>query len=162
MTEPENFEDDLFADLYNDDEPAPKPQAAPDQSAAEQPPAADDSYEPPQEPNQQYNDQNGQDSYMNQGDGVEEEDDDDVDFNLGNGNSAAQHDQDHDNEDAPHGYGIPQQQHHGHSRGPNSKEDGMFVRDESYGRVDDTSGNSFGNIYLLDDRKCSTKKKSGT
>ncbi|KAH8910992.1 hypothetical protein BR93DRAFT_934543 [Coniochaeta sp. PMI_546] len=128
MTEPENFEDDLFADLYNDDEPAPKPQAASDQPAAAQPPADDDSYEPSQEPNQQYNDQNGQDSYMNQGDGGDEDDDDDVDFNLGNGNSTAHHDHDHDHEDTPQGYGIPQQQHPGHSRGPNSKEDGCSTK----------------------------------
>lgn len=61
---------------------------------------------------------------MNQGDGGDEDDDDEVDFNLGNGNSAAHHDQDHGQDDEPQGYGIPQQQHHGGHRGPNSKEDG--------------------------------------
>ncbi|KAB5577676.1 hypothetical protein GE09DRAFT_528409 [Coniochaeta sp. 2T2.1] len=127
MTEPENIEDDLFADLY-DDEPAAQPQAAPDQSTSEQAPAADDSYNPELDSNQQYDAQNGDDQDMNQGDAGEDDDDDEVDFNLGNNNNNARHEQDHDNDhdNGPQGYGIPQQQHHGH-RGPNSKEDGTAV-----------------------------------
>ncbi|KAF4982624.1 hypothetical protein FZEAL_1790 [Fusarium zealandicum] len=85
MTEPENFEDDLFADLYDDNDAskiAPPPVAA-------APPVPD-----VQPPNLSSNDQNGMfqhhqdvggDEHMTQD--QDEDDDDDVDFNLGGGGS---------------------------------------------------------------------------
>lgn len=126
MTEQENFEEDLFADLYNDDEPAAaKPAPAPEQPTAPPALAPSDSYDSgahgsndqyqPQQSYEQH--QNGEDSYMNQQE--EEDDDDEVDFNLG-GNSNS-HNAQHDDSQASYGG----QQHQGQARGgPNSKEDG--------------------------------------
>ncbi|KAG6358871.1 hypothetical protein INS49_012390 [Diaporthe citri] len=113
MTEPENFEDDLFDDLYNDEAPAP-PAAAPEPVA----PKA----EPAPAPGKPEDDQSGghhgadpafgEDSHMN---GAEEyeEDDDDVDFNLGNGDTHAP--------DTPSYSQAPAATTH---KNPNAKEDG--------------------------------------
>lgn len=78
MADGETFEDDLFDDLYADDDPKPAaaPQAdepAPAPAASASAPAADTDY------NQQEA-QNGADAHMNY---EEYDDDDEVDFNLG-------------------------------------------------------------------------------
>ncbi|KJR80464.1 uncharacterized protein SPSK_05501 [Sporothrix schenckii 1099-18] len=89
MTEPENFDDELFADLYNDDEPSASraPAAAPAQTAppvvapaAAQDPASNDSY----------GDDAGDQGVGDYDDSAMQYDDDDdeVDFNLGNGSSS--------------------------------------------------------------------------
>ncbi|KAK7908517.1 hypothetical protein PG985_015820 [Apiospora marii] len=87
MTEPENMEDDLFADLYDDNEPAAAPAPAKQEQPVEQPPAPAPAQpephveeEPAYDPNQNgYNN----DDYQQQAE-YEDDDDDDVDFNLGN------------------------------------------------------------------------------
>ncbi|KAF5651515.1 heterogeneous nuclear ribonucleoprotein HRP1 [Fusarium sp. NRRL 52700] len=85
MTEPENFEDDLFADLYDDNDAA-KPASAP---AAAAPPAPE--VQPPTNLHNNDNDdhngmqqheETGGDEHMTQD---PDDDDDDVDFNLGGG-----------------------------------------------------------------------------
>ncbi|KAK4646662.1 hypothetical protein QC761_212550 [Podospora bellae-mahoneyi] len=151
MTEPENFDDELFADLYNDDDavPAPKPAAAaqPVQYAAVQPTIEtrqEDSYDP-----NQYNDYSGggENGNMNQDDEEEEDDDDDIDFNLGNGPSTtlAPHDQQdyndshnkNNNNNSSNSSSNNNNSHHeerqsysapsappAHTKGPNAKEDG--------------------------------------
>ncbi|KAL1867722.1 hypothetical protein Daus18300_006278 [Diaporthe australafricana] len=113
MTEPENFEDNLFDDLYNDEASAPT-------AAAPQPVAP--KAEPAPAPITHEDDQNGghhgadlvsaEDSHMN---GAEEyeEDDDDVDFNLGNGDTHAP--------DTPSYSHAPAAPTH---KNPNAKEDG--------------------------------------
>ncbi|KAL4725497.1 hypothetical protein ACLX1H_007646 [Fusarium chlamydosporum] len=85
MTEPENFEDDLFADLYDDND-APKPAPAP-AAAPAAPPAPE-----VQPPTNAHNDDDHNASYQHQDTGGDEhmtqdqdDDDDDVDFNLGGG-----------------------------------------------------------------------------
>lgn len=108
MTEPENFEEDLFADLYEinntslpvflfhsdlfnssyDDNDAPKPAAAP---VAPPVPALEPSK--PEEPSSasRVAERAQDDEAMQQDDAEEEEDDDDdeVDFNLGGRDSGA-------------------------------------------------------------------------
>ncbi|KAK1980751.1 hypothetical protein LZ30DRAFT_689709 [Colletotrichum cereale] len=87
MTEPENFEEDLFADLYDDDTPA-KPAAVQEAASAPAPAPASvpqqsiETHADP--PAQQVPDYGGGDDQMKYED---DEDDDDVDFNLG-GDSA--------------------------------------------------------------------------
>ncbi|KAF4449271.1 putative heterogeneous nuclear ribonucleoprotein HRP1 [Fusarium austroafricanum] len=83
MTEPENFEDDLFADLYDDND-APKPVPA---RVATAPPAPE-----VQPPTNTHNDDDHNGTYQHQVAGGDEhmtqdqdEDEDDVDFNLGGG-----------------------------------------------------------------------------
>lgn len=113
MTEAENFEDDLFADLYDDND-APKPAAPPPAAPAPAPAPAvvqpepvvnnNISYDPVSMPPQQ--DQAG-DEYMGQGQD-DEDDDDDVDFNLGGGGagaSHANHGHSHDDASTPPSYG---------------------------------------------------------
>ncbi|KPM37017.1 hypothetical protein AK830_g9543 [Neonectria ditissima] len=118
MTEPENFEEDLFADLYEDNDPskAPPPPKAPapvvteshpvQNSANDQPPI---SYE-----------QDGGDETMNQD---QDDDDDDVDFNLGGGgmsNSMNNH--------AVHMEDVPTPPSYGAVHKASAKEDGkMFI-----------------------------------
>ncbi|KAK0671815.1 hypothetical protein QBC41DRAFT_46457 [Cercophora samala] len=144
MTEPENFDDELFADLYNDDDGAPPPKPAvaaqPDQYAAVQPSTEsrqEDSYDP-----HQYNDYGGggENGNMNQDDEEEEDDDDDIDFNLGNGPSTtlAPHDQhDYSDQHNNNNNNSNNNSHHeerqsysapsappAHTKGPNAKEDG--------------------------------------
>ncbi|KZL76973.1 hypothetical protein CT0861_04073, partial [Colletotrichum tofieldiae] len=87
MTEPENFEEDLFADLYDDDTPA-KPAATQDPAPAPAPAPAsvpqqsiETHVEPPAQPEPDYGGGDDQMKYE------EDDDDDDVDFNLG-GDSA--------------------------------------------------------------------------
>ncbi|KAK2589461.1 hypothetical protein QQS21_012862 [Conoideocrella luteorostrata] len=78
MTEPENFEEDLFADLYDDNDAT---KTAPTQVAAApivEPPKAED-----QNMAANTNDFTQQDATMHQDGEDDEEDDDDVDFNLG-------------------------------------------------------------------------------
>ncbi|KAN0108423.1 hypothetical protein V8E51_008165 [Hyaloscypha variabilis] len=100
MTEPDNFEEDLFADLYADEEP-PKPSAPEAESIVE--PAAE--AETNGEGSNEHPEHNGGgDEQMYNGE--EDVDDDDIDFNLGgNGN----------NYDAPATH---------ESHGPGIKEDG--------------------------------------
>ncbi|KAH8671252.1 hypothetical protein BX600DRAFT_242984 [Xylariales sp. PMI_506] len=100
MTEPENFEDDLFADLYDDNDasaaaaptaaataPPPVPAPVKQEPAIPDPPAHD-------EPEPQYDDQQNhmgdENGYGGEYADNEEpyDDDDDVDFNLGNGASS--------------------------------------------------------------------------
>ena len=137
MTEPENFEDDLFADLYvfrflspisvsfiksnadfgysyDDNEPAKAPAA--DQSAAAPPALAANSYEPSFHDTAQPAEYGGPaDNHVNNEE--YEEDDDEVDFNLGNGTTAtaSQH------ADTPT-YSTPTPVTA--AKGPNAKEDG--------------------------------------
>ncbi|KUI62903.1 hypothetical protein VP1G_10023 [Cytospora mali] len=126
MTEPENFEDDLFDDLYNDDAPTRTAAASapePDAPVAEPAEHSNTNYNNNANDNDDHHDTSyaadhdiGDDSHMN---GAEEyeEDDDDVDFNLGNGDSHAP--------DTPSYNNAPAQPMH---RGPNAKEDGkMFI-----------------------------------
>ncbi|KAJ4133495.1 hypothetical protein NW768_005081 [Fusarium equiseti] len=88
MTEPENFEDDLFADLYDDnDAPKPAPAPAPAAAAPAAPPAPE-----VQPPTNSHNDDDHNAAYQHQDVGGDEhmnqdqdDDDDDVDFNLGGG-----------------------------------------------------------------------------
>ncbi|EHA56998.1 hypothetical protein MCOR02_004409 [Pyricularia oryzae] len=123
MTEPEAFEDDLFADLYADDAPtepakvpekaaAPtNPTPAPVETREEQPPPID---------------QSGHDD-SNMGYDEDEEEEDDVDFNLGNGTSSAPNNSNSERPLQTHAAAaVPPQPAAG--RGPNSKEDGkMFI-----------------------------------
>ncbi|KAI6361682.1 hypothetical protein MCOR25_006426 [Pyricularia grisea] len=123
MTEPEAFEEDLFADLYADDAPT-EPAKVPDKPAAptnptpapietreEQPPPID---------------QSGHDD-SNMGYDEDEEEDDDVDFNLGNGTSSAPNNSSVERPSQTHAAAAPAPQPAA-GRGPNSKEDGkMFI-----------------------------------
>ncbi|KAL1837944.1 hypothetical protein VTJ49DRAFT_3239 [Mycothermus thermophilus] len=129
MTEPENFDDELFADLYNDDEPAGQPARAPepDQQRSTEPAATEPSHENGEDFGQ-HADHNGGDV----GDEEEEDDDDDdIDFNLGNGPSTTITTQDdrqdshdsleqHDEKPTPSAAPAPAAP----ARGPNAKEDG--------------------------------------
>ncbi|KAH7149672.1 hypothetical protein B0J13DRAFT_312308 [Dactylonectria estremocensis] len=81
MTEPENFEEDLFADLYEDNDAsksAPPPKAPAPVVPETQPihPSIND------QPGISYDHDAGGDEAMNQD---QDDDDDDVDFNLGGG-----------------------------------------------------------------------------
>ncbi|OTB07021.1 hypothetical protein M426DRAFT_92737 [Hypoxylon sp. CI-4A] len=135
MAEPENFEDDLFADLYDDNDAsavpaqAKAPAPAPAQSAQVQAPAPvaapipQPSVEAPSQPefDQTHNDvayaaeENGYgDEYQDEA----YEDDDDVDFNLGNDPSATG------------SAAQPQQEDmasYHTTRGPSAKEDGTIA-----------------------------------
>ncbi|KAI1142557.1 hypothetical protein F5Y05DRAFT_231016 [Hypoxylon sp. FL0543] len=132
MAEQENFEDDLFADLYDDNDapaaPAPAPAASAAQTPAAAPPPAPvqlNSQPAVEVPNRADFDQAPSDvahtaEENGYGDEYQEEnyeDDDDVDFNLGNGNSGATavaHSQHDDSASAYHA-----------TRGPSAKEDGL-------------------------------------
>ncbi|KAF3760490.1 hypothetical protein M406DRAFT_358202 [Cryphonectria parasitica EP155] len=115
MTEPENFEDDLFDDLYNDDEPAkaapPPPPPEPAPPAAE--PVTKHEDESANSIVQHLGGDTGGDYNMN-GNEEYEEDDDDVDFNLGN-------DESHASETPSYHNSAPAPAPH---KGPNAKEDG--------------------------------------
>ncbi|QPG98093.1 hypothetical protein C2857_007247 [Epichloe festucae Fl1] len=103
MTEPENFEDDLFADLYDDNDASRAPQA----------PSAAPAVDPPKNEDQTMispsNEHAQQDQKMHHGEGDEDDDDDDdddVDFNLGgrdNSNALAAHLHDVDASTPPYG-----------------------------------------------------------
>ncbi|KLU84866.1 hypothetical protein MAPG_03900 [Magnaporthiopsis poae ATCC 64411] len=120
MTEPESFEDDLFADLYADDEPSSKPAPAAAQPAAPTPAVsapAEAQAEPPSADGAQ-----GGDDSMNY---EEEDEDDDVDFNLGNGSvSTAQYSSERPSHTPMPSAPAPAPT----ARGPNSKEDGTQVQ----------------------------------
>ncbi|KAK5662728.1 hypothetical protein OQA88_6135 [Cercophora sp. LCS_1] len=122
MTEPENFDDELFADLYNDDEPGNKA------AAAHAPPHTQD-VQPSVETKQEQTGDGGRDdeydgdTHMNNEE--YDDDDDEVDFNLGNGPSGdASPDEEKPTStlyNAPPPPPPP-------SKGPNAKEDGkMFI-----------------------------------
>ncbi|GAP91180.1 putative heterogeneous nuclear ribonucleoprotein HRP1 [Rosellinia necatrix] len=137
MADPENFEDDLFADLYDDNDasapttsaPAPAPAPAPASAPAPAPvvasiplPVAEKAPEPQAE---HISDEATHGATENgYGDGYHDDaydDDDDVDFDLGNGSShnmmAAQTKQEESPGPAFHT-----------TRGPSAKEDGkMFI-----------------------------------
>jgi hypothetical protein len=131
MAEGENFDDELFADLYeNDDEPA-QPAAsvaagavAPEsESAAPAPAPAEIKHEATEDSN--HNAQNGDDSYMHGDDQYEDDDDDEVDFNIGGAVTVPKAEP--EGEDLSVAYSTPnfvQQRAPAPSRGPNSKEDG--------------------------------------
>jgi len=99
MAEPENFEEDLFADLYAEDETVAKLAEVIDVKP-EPVPVKEDVPAEQNEPNGDVD----QDMY-----GKEEDMDDDIDFNLGNGNSNG------------NGYDTPS---HSEAHGPGIKEDG--------------------------------------
>ncbi|KAK6216557.1 putative RNA recognition domain-containing protein [Colletotrichum tabaci] len=89
MTEPENFEEDLFADLYDDDAPA-KPAAAQQPTPAPAPAPAsvpqqsiETHAEPPAQSGLDYGGGGGGGGGDDQMKYEEDDDDDDVDFNLG-------------------------------------------------------------------------------
>ncbi|KAI1081389.1 hypothetical protein F5B20DRAFT_63694 [Whalleya microplaca] len=127
MADPENFEDDLFDDLYDDNEGAVAPaQASAPAHAAPAPAPAPSKPQPSFEPAGQpevdqtpmdtapaaeengYGDDYPEDAY---------DDDDDVDFNLGNGQGFS-------------GSAPPQQEvstptYNSSARGPSAKEDGI-------------------------------------
>ncbi|KAK4152920.1 hypothetical protein C8A00DRAFT_15826 [Chaetomidium leptoderma] len=138
MTEPENFDDELFADLYNDDEPAGRPTRAPepDQYSAV-PAAAPEIKHEHAEDAGQHQDYNGGEAAQVKYDEEEEDDDDEIDFNLGNGPSAAvTHHDHHENQDHhDHNDHYDEKPAYNaapapavHAKGPNSKEDGkMFI-----------------------------------
>ncbi|KAI8669057.1 hypothetical protein NCS57_00719700 [Fusarium keratoplasticum] len=120
MTEPENFEDDLFADLYDDN----------DASKAAPPPVAAAPPAPEVQPtNTNNNDQDG--SYQHQDAGGDEhmmqdqdDDDDDVDFNLGGGGSTGAG---HTSQVAAHD-DVPTPPPYGTVHKASAKEDGkMFI-----------------------------------
>ncbi|EKJ76123.1 hypothetical protein NXS19_004006 [Fusarium pseudograminearum] len=106
MTEPENFEDDLFADLYDDND-APKPAPAAPVAAPAAPPAPE--VQPPTNNTHDNDDHNA--TYQHQDVGADEhmtqdqdDDDDDVDFNLGGGGGYGSHTGQagmHDDDQAP-------------------------------------------------------------
>ncbi|KAM7191872.1 hypothetical protein V8F20_009123 [Naviculisporaceae sp. PSN 640] len=131
MTEPENFDDDMFADLYDDNDTAPKAEASEptgNQFSAVQSAAAEDvknesnSYDAAEDTKQyqQYN--NGDEQHMNNGD-VDEDDDDEVDFNLGNGPATTSASAYQDDVKSEYNAPAPSQ---AQSRGPNAKEDGTL------------------------------------
>ncbi|ORY68721.1 uncharacterized protein BCR38DRAFT_137334 [Pseudomassariella vexata] len=116
MAEPENFEEDLFADLYDDNDTAATPAASkPEPSSEPHAPAAPVPEYNPDESAHAAAEQNGygeeyhEDTY---------EDDDDVNFNLGNtasNNDANSHSQ----------QDVSTPTYHSHSgRGSSAKEDG--------------------------------------
>ncbi|KIN06415.1 hypothetical protein OIDMADRAFT_101142 [Oidiodendron maius Zn] len=102
MAEQDNFEEDLFADLYTEDDAPAKQEPAPEVNI-DILPATDLKMEEPTAPAANAN-EDGQTH------GEEQDADDDIDFNLGNGN----------------GYTAPANQQDAH--GPGIKEDGkMFI-----------------------------------
>jgi len=104
MAEPENYEEDLFADLYTEDDAPPKQESLPEVKAE-----AAASTELKAEVKEEPEEQNGEgDPQMY---GGEQDMDDEIDFNLG-GNS--------------NNYEAPAQSHHHNqeAHGPGIKEDG--------------------------------------
>ncbi|KAF3345358.1 hypothetical protein VD0002_g1743 [Verticillium dahliae] len=88
MTEPENFEDDLFADLYDDDAAPSKPAAAAPPTTASVPAPVVEPAAPAPAYNEAHNEapaQTHQDEPADNQIAYDDDDDDDVDFNLGGG-----------------------------------------------------------------------------
>ncbi|KAK6074321.1 nuclear polyadenylated RNA-binding protein [Seiridium cupressi] len=124
MAETENFEDDLFADLYDDNDgpsaaPAPAAAPAPKVEAPAAPAAAEEAASAQYDQYVPTGDENGQSGDYHENEEVYD-DDDDVDFNLGNGSS--------------HNIAVKQEEHveapsfHHAAKGSGSKEDGkMFI-----------------------------------
>ncbi|KAK4241034.1 hypothetical protein C8A03DRAFT_41547 [Achaetomium macrosporum] len=119
MTEPENFDDELFADLYNDDDATakPAPVSEPDQNSAVQPAAPESRNERPEDTGQRQDYDGGHNTQANHDEEVEEEDDDEIDFNLGNGPSATVKQEEKPMHSTPPAPAAP-------AKGPNAKEDG--------------------------------------
>ncbi|KAI2618166.1 hypothetical protein GGR54DRAFT_640734 [Hypoxylon sp. NC1633] len=121
MAEPENFEDDLFADLYDDNEAsaAPAPAVAAPQASAPAPPIPQPTVEAPPQAEIEHapsdvmptTEENGYDEYQDEN----YDDDDDVDFNLGNDLSTAAVANPSQDDTTPSYHPV---------RGPASKEDG--------------------------------------
>ncbi|ROT41393.1 hypothetical protein SODALDRAFT_118437 [Sodiomyces alkalinus F11] len=127
MTEPENFEEDLFADLYDDDTAsAPKPikteAAAPVAPAAPEPePAAEAAASAPAAYGE--NEQTYAAVHQDLGGGgggermyEDDDDDDDVDFNLGGGGPPPTSHTPHTNDEPTYSRGV--------AKNPSAKEDG--------------------------------------
>ncbi|KAM3075118.1 hypothetical protein ACMFMG_007424 [Clarireedia jacksonii] len=110
MTEPENFEEDLFADLYTEDDNIAKPAETAAKSNV-QPAVVESKVEQPIEETE-HNGNGDADQQMYNG---EQDMDDEIDFNLGNGNGGG-----NDNNDS--GYDGTSNNHEAH--GPGIKEDG--------------------------------------
>lgn len=100
MTEPENFEEDLFADLYTEDD---NTSSKPSRLATKVETTPVISAEPKEEGPAEQNGQDGDEDQQVYG--GEQDMDDEIDFNLGNGN----------------GYDVPV---HHEAHGPGIKEDG--------------------------------------
>ncbi|KAI1336785.1 hypothetical protein F5Y15DRAFT_194739 [Xylariaceae sp. FL0016] len=116
MAEPENFDDDLFADLYDDnDGPAAPAPAAPAVPAQPQPPA---SVAAPVEAAQPIENAapSGENGYGDDYQDDNYEDDDDVAFDLGNGPTNSGPPAIKQDEDSAPSYHT--------SKGPSAKEDG--------------------------------------
>nr|XP_036585137.1 uncharacterized protein CTRU02_05106 [Colletotrichum truncatum]KAF6794905.1 hypothetical protein CTRU02_05106 [Colletotrichum truncatum] len=129
MTEPENFEEDLFADLYDDDTPAkpaaapppPPPPAAPAQTAAPV-----QNHEIHAEPHPPAEPEHGGEEMKYEDD----EDDDEVDFNLGSGGGGGGNSSGGvpSNATPSNGMGAVKHEEHTYStstaKNPSAKEDG--------------------------------------
>ncbi|PSS27523.1 hypothetical protein M430DRAFT_32230 [Amorphotheca resinae ATCC 22711] len=100
MAEPENFEEDLFADLYADDDTPAKQAPAPEVTVEATAPAEVKKEQPAENTESGNGDE--------QKNGSEQDGDDEIDFNLGNGNS----------------YDAPAATNQQESHGPGIKEDG--------------------------------------
>lgn len=122
MTEPENFEEDLFADLYADDEPAGKP-SVPAVHSEPSPVAVPEVSQPAPDTSHASNSHGVGDTQMHEEYDEEEEDDDDVDFNLGD-NSTGPKIATPSYHDAPAPAPAPAASAPPSNKGPNSKEDG--------------------------------------
>ncbi|CAD6444530.1 e812fa4e-969d-4805-890c-292228687615 [Sclerotinia trifoliorum] len=117
MAEAENFEEDLFADLYTEDDNAANPaEAVPEPTAQPSAPATEVRAEVKAEQDIEQNPQNGDrdgDQQMYNGD---QDMDDEIDFNLGSGN------------DNGNGTGYDAPPTRDEAQGPGIKEDGkMFI-----------------------------------
>ncbi|KAJ4996190.1 hypothetical protein K4K48_008930 [Colletotrichum sp. SAR 10_66] len=131
MTEPENFEEDLFADLYDDDTPA-KAAAAPEPAAAPAPAAAPvQTHDTHAEPPPSADPDHGADDQMRYED---EDDDDEVDFNLGGGGGSGGGGGGATTSHAPPSNGMGAVKHEeptystSTAKNPSAKEDGkMFI-----------------------------------
>ncbi|KAI1380630.1 hypothetical protein F4677DRAFT_193475 [Hypoxylon crocopeplum] len=128
MAEPENFEDDLFADLYDDNEApaasapsAPAAAQAPAPAPAPAPLKPQPSIEPPSRPDfeQLFGHVVPTAEEIGYGDDYQDEnydDDDDVDFNLGNGPATISEGAQQQHDESASAFHT--------TRGPSSKEDG--------------------------------------
>ncbi|KAH7326319.1 hypothetical protein B0I35DRAFT_405574 [Stachybotrys elegans] len=117
MTEPENFEDDLFADLYEDND-ASKPGSGPAQAAPQPPPAIKPDPEPQAPQSYAAPLDSGGDSAMKHE--PDDDDDDDVDFNLGGGSGHMTQSALKDESHSPPPYGTVHK--------ASAKEDGYCLR----------------------------------
>ncbi|RCI08210.1 hypothetical protein L249_6361 [Ophiocordyceps polyrhachis-furcata BCC 54312] len=155
MTEPENFEEDLFADLYDDNEAsrsAPGPGVA-TQQTDDQEPKIDDADAMVEEPSRIAEEEQGNlDAAEADGDG-DDDDDDDVDFNLGGGSNGAAPVVQHQDAPATPPYGTVHR--------ASAKEDGkMFIGGLNWETTDDSLReyfSQFGDVV-----ECTVMRDSGT